>query len=408
MVPAPRAPPGPRRAGVVTEPDALLGCTVTFANPAPDVYGSDLQLLESVSAVVGAGGRAVVALPHDGPLVPLVRERGGEVELLDFPVVRRATQSVGAFAGLAWSAVAAVPRLTAYLRRTRPTVLYVNTVTLPWWLLAARLTRTPSVCHVHEAENADSMVVRRLLVTPLRLADALLVISKAALSALTEVDEGLRAKANLVYNGVPEPPDDPGPAPRGRSLGLITVGRLSPRKAPHLALEAVAALRREGHDLTLEVAGSVYPGYEWYETQLRERAAEPDLAGAVTFPGYCKPIWPHLAAADVVVQPSLREPFGNAVVEAQLSLRPVVATSALGHLESIEDGRTGLLFPPDDVPAMTDAIRRLVEDPELAASLAAASRAHALAHFSPARYGREVVAVVAGLAARRRRAVPSP
>ena len=80
------------------------------------------------------------------------------------------------------------------------------------------------------------------------------------------------------------------------------------------------------------------------------------VAGAVTFPGYCKPIWPHLAAADIVVQPSLREPFGNAVVEAQLSSRPVVATSALGHLESIDDEETGLLVPPegDQVPFELD------------------------------------------------------
>ena len=392
----------------MTDPKrSLEGVTVLVANPSPDVYGSDLQMLETLSAVVEAGGRVSVVLPEDGPLVALLRERGADVSFLDFPVVRRANKSVSAFAGLAWSAAAAVPRLTAYLRRTRPTVVYVNTVTLPWWLLAARLTRTPTVCHVHEAEKADSMVVRRLLVTPLRLADALLVISRAAMSALTEVDEGLRAKAHLVYNGVPEPPEAPAPAPRGSTTRLITVGRLSPRKAPHLALEAVAALRREGYDLTLEVAGSVYPGYEWYETELRERAAQPDLAGAVAFPGYCKPIWPHLAAADIVVQPSLREPFGNAVVEAQLSLRPVVATSALGHLESIDDEETGLLVPPDDVDAMTAALRRLVDDPGLAHRLAERSREHALAHFSPARYGREVVAVLAHLAARNRRAVRS-
>lgn len=383
---------------------ALEGLTVLVANPSPDVYGSDLQMLETLSAVVAAGGRAVVALPQDGPLVGMIHERGAEVDVVDFPVVRRANKSVIAFARLGASAAAAVPRLVTYLRRTRPDVVYVNTVTLPWWLLAARLTRTPAVCHVHEAENADSMVVRRLLVTPLRLADALLVISRSAMGALTDVDAGLRVKANLVYNGVPGPPDDPEPAPRRSPLRLITVGRLSPRKAPHLALEALAALRSEGHDITLEVAGSVYPGYEWYETQLRERSAKPDLVGAVTFPGYCKPIWPHLARADVVVQPSLREPFGNAVVEAQLSLRPVVATSALGHLESIEDGRTGLLVPPDDVAAMTAAIKRLVEDPTLACSLAQAARVHALEHFSTTRYGREVVDLLAGLA-RRRRAV---
>ena len=67
-----------------------------------------------------------------------------------------------------------------------------------------------------------------------------------------------------------------------------------------------------------------------------------------------------------MVAPSLREPFGNAVVEAQLSLRPVVATAALGHLESITDEDTGLLVPAEDVDAMAKAIARIIDDPELA------------------------------------------
>ena len=98
-----------------------------------------------------AGGRR--RCPSDGPLVALVRERGGEVEILDFPVaapgdaVGRRLREAGLVRRRGGAPADRVPA------RTRPDVVYVNTVTLPWWLLAARLTRTPSVCHVHEAEN---------------------------------------------------------------------------------------------------------------------------------------------------------------------------------------------------------------------------------------------------------------
>jgi glycosyltransferase involved in cell wall biosynthesis len=156
----------------------------------------------------------------------------------------------------------------------------------------------------------------------------------------------------------------------------------------------VGRLRQQGVPLELELAGSVFPGYEWYLDQLRERAAQDDLAGAVTFSGYCSPIWPALERADLAVAPSLREPFGNAVVEAQLALRPVVATAALGHLESITDGDTGLLVPAEDVEAMAKAIQRIVEDAELAAELAANARANALARFTTERYAAEVVRLV--------------
>ena len=86
--------------------------------------------------------------------------------------------------GLACSVAVRLPGMVRLLRTVRPDVLYVNTVTIPWWLLAARLARVPSVCHVHEAENADSRLVRAALVSPLRLADRLIVISESAMSAL--------------------------------------------------------------------------------------------------------------------------------------------------------------------------------------------------------------------------------
>ena len=66
--------------------------TVLIANPSPDVYGSDLQMLESVSAM-RAGGRVVVAMPNDGQLV-LGSATAAPSSFIDFPVLRRANQSL--------------------------------------------------------------------------------------------------------------------------------------------------------------------------------------------------------------------------------------------------------------------------------------------------------------------------
>lgn len=368
--------------------------TVLIANPSPDVYGSDLQMLESVSALTAQGWRVVVALPTEGELVPKIVERGGEVHFYAFPVLRRANQSAAAFARMVGSAALAVPRIVRLIRRLAPSAVYVNTVTLPWWLLAARLSGTPTLCHLHEAEKNDSPLVRRALVTPLRLADVVIVVSRATMAAMLAADPGLERKGRLVYNGVPAPPTEPSPPRRERPLRAVVVGRLSPRKAPHLALEAVGRLRHRGVPLEVELAGSAFPGYEWYVEQLEERASQPDLAGAVTFSGYCSPIWPALARSDLMIAPSLREPFGNAVVEAQLSLRPVVATAALGHLESITDGETGLLVPAEDVAAMAAAVQRLAGDAGLAADLAQNARRSALERFTTDRYAQQIVALV--------------
>ena len=370
------------------------------ANPSSDVYGSDLQMLESVQGLAEAGWHVDVVTPDDGPLLPRLRSAGARTRRHSFPVLRRSSMSPKGLVGLACSVAVRLPGMVRLLRTVRPDVLYVNTVTIPWWLLAARLARVPSVCHVHEAENADSRLVRAALVSPLRLADRLIVISDSAMSALMSVDPALGRRADLVRNGVPLPPDAPLPAKRQQPRHLVTVGRLSPRKAPHVALEALAVLVARGQDATLDVVGSPFEGYEWYEEELKERAREPDLRGRVRFLGYQSPVWPCLAAAEIVLMPSLREPFGNAVVEGQLARRAVVAADALGHRESIVEGQTGLLVPPGDAAAMADAVERLLDDEALTDGIAARAEESARTLFSVGRYVREIRAVVEPLADR--------
>ncbi|GAA1996869.1 glycosyltransferase family 4 protein [Nakamurella flavida] len=376
--------------------------TLLIANPSSDVYGSDLQMLETISAVVEAGWRVVVTTPDDGPLIAMMQARGAVVDRVDYPVLRRENASATGMVKLLLSLVPGALTIVRTLRRVRPDVVYVNTVTLPWWLLVTRLLRVPVVCHVHEAEMDDSRLVRTALIGPLVLARRLIVISEPALQAVGDAVPRLRARSQLIYNGVPEPTGEitastPGAGPRR----LAIVGRLSPRKGTDVALEAVAALRADGRDVVLDVCGTAFEGYEWFVDQLHTRAGQPDLAGAVTFSGYVNPVWPALERAEVVLAPSLREPFGNAVVEAQLAARPVVAAAALGHLETVQDDSTGLLVPPGDATAMAAAAARLLDDADLARRLGEHGRTEALRRFSIARYRREVVELLTRAATRR-------
>jgi glycosyltransferase involved in cell wall biosynthesis len=88
-----------------------------------------------------------------------------------------------------------------------------------------------------------------------------------------------------------------------------------------------------------------------------------------------------LKGCDVFVLPSLSEASSNVVLEAMATGLPVVATRVGGLPGLVEDQRTGLLVPPDDAPALAQAIVRLLETPDLAATMGARGRARALAEF---------------------------
>lgn len=376
---------------------------IVVAHPSPDLYGSDRQLLVSVDALTESGWDIVVALPLDGPLVPLLRERGARVVIQDFPVLRKAMLSPRGVLRFGLQASRAAVRLRTALGTVDAKAVFVNTLTIPVWLAAARLAGLPTVCHVHEAEEDQPRLVRRALAGQLLLAGAVIVNSGAARRALVEVLPRLDERLTIVYNGVPEPAHDIRPARErvaGDSATVALVARLSPRKGVDVAVEAIAALRAQGRDVRLTVCGTVFAGYEWYEQELLERSAAPDLQGAVDFLGYVNPTWPVLEGADVVVVPSRVEPFGNTAVEALLAGRPVVASGVQGLQEVIRDGETGLLVPPGDSARLAGAIGSLLDDPDRAAAFARAGAVDARQRFSEERYRTEVKDVVSALVKR--------
>ena len=369
---------------------------ILIANPSSDVYGSDLQMLESVKALVERGHSVDFVSPDEGPLLNRLVASGATTSRVEFPVMRRRNASVIGLAELLVMVIVSLPRMIGVVRRIRPDIIYVNTMTIPWWSLVGRLMRLPVVVHVHEAESDDPRVVRLGLNLPLLAATRVIVNSLTSLDAMTEVVGSLKRRAVLIHNGVDGPESIPDLPSRDLSepRKVAVIGRLSPRKATDVALRAVAQLRHQGLDVNLVVAGTAFEGYEWYVRDLEDLALSPDLEGSVTFLGYVNPVWPVLFASEVVVAPSVRESLGNAVIEAQLAQRPVIATETSGHLESVDDGVSGILVPVGDVDALATAIRRLLEDQQLANALASQGRASAQQRFAPERYKREIVDLV--------------
>ena len=367
--------------------------TVLVVHPSTELYGSDRQLAESVAAFVDDGWDTVVCLPDDGALRSLLP--GARIEVLPYAVLRKVMLSPRGLLRLLLHLPGELSRLVRLIRAVRPDVVYVNTVTIPWWLVAATLTRTPVVAHVHEAEDQVAGVLRLALNLPLLLARSVIANSRASREVVVAAIPRLSARTIVIPNGVP----DRGAATRNAALPgrIALVARLSPRKGIDVALEAVAQVRATRLDVTLDVCGTVFRGYEWYENELRARAARPDLAGAVRFLGYVDPTTEVLAAASIVLVPSRLEPFGNTAVEGMLAERPVIASDVQGLGEILTDGVTGLLVRADDPADLAAAIIRLCDDPAMAWRLARAGRAVAVSDFSVQRYRHAVLGVAADL-----------
>lgn len=364
-------------------------------HPVPDLYGADIMLVHSLQALHESGHSVVAVFSEKGPLLQRLDDIGIRHVVRPFPVIRRRLLRPHLLLGLVMGFIPATLRIAHFMRRMRPDVVYVNTLTLPHWVLAARLAGVPAVCHVHEAEESSPRIVRRLLTVPCLLTHRIIANSAATKKFLTGSWGALAPRTTVIFNGLDFPPETSRGARRGSRRRVCFVGRLSPRKGPDLAITAVAELVHQGHDVELELIGSAFRGYAWYEKDLHSLAHRLEVSDRVQFSGFRASVWGAYERADVVVVPSRIEPFGNVAVEALAMGAPLVVTAVGGLPEIVEHERTGLVVPPDDVDALVAALARLLDDAEHAADMGREGLKAVRERFGRERYAHDLVDAVA-------------
>jgi len=161
------------------------------------------------------------------------------------------------------------------------------------------------------------------------------------------------------------------------ALLVGAVGRLSEEKGFDLLIRAVHRLRQQGLPVVLWIAGEG-PARPALERLIGELGA----ATYVRLLGHLADPRGLYEALDLFVLSSYREGLPNVVLEAMALQAPVLATRVAGVPSLVEDGRSGLIVPPGDLPALVRAMERLLADPALRLSLAEEARRRVQTHFS--------------------------
>jgi glycosyltransferase involved in cell wall biosynthesis len=239
--------------------------------------------------------------------------------------------------------------------------------------LATRGRPVPLVVHLRDlvsVETLGRMGYRAFTRIGLRRADAVIANSRATLDSLGPLLPA-RVRRTVLQSpiGITERLTTAPPAGPVRVVGMV--GRLQRWKGQHVVLEAFAHAFA-GTGARLRFAGAPLFGEEAYLDELRALAHRYGLAERVQFLGHVADVQGFLDAADIVVHASVRpEPLGQTVIQALARARPVIATDGGGPREWIRPGSNGLLVPPGDPAALTEALRTLAGSAGLRTTLAA-------------------------------------
>ncbi|PYJ79894.1 MAG: hypothetical protein DME22_24760 [Verrucomicrobia bacterium] len=325
------------------------------------------ELGQSVTLAVGAGSR----------WEPLAKQLNG-VEVETFPP-KTALKS------------AMIHRLAGIVRTKNVQILHAHQGRDYWpGILAAK-----AAC-----QGTRVVVTRHLMTRPRRLSRWLLLhmadvvaVSHAVETVLQRELHGPKHRLHQVYGGIDPDKFQAERTVAGKSLrqhlgwteedvafGVVGVFNLPRGKGQLEFLEAAAQLHHRCPRARFALIGS-----GTMEEMLQERIGALGLASVTTMIAFTDDIAPVMNALDVVVHPAVgTEALGLVIWEALASAKPVIASRLNGIPEAFVEGEHGLLVPPADVPALTEAMWTLLQRPKLRLQFGCAGREHVCRHFSRA------------------------
>jgi glycosyltransferase involved in cell wall biosynthesis len=173
------------------------------------------------------------------------------------------------------------------------------------------------------------------------------------------------------------------------------VAALVPHKGQRYLIEAAHLVVQEIPDARFVILGEGE-----LREQLERQVHDHHLEKHVLLPGFRTDVLGCIKGFDLFVMSSVTEGLGTSLLDAMACSRPIVATTAGGIPEVVEDGVNGLLVPPRDARALADAIIRALRDASLRQRFGTAGLARVKARFTVERMVEQTAAVYARVGGR--------
>jgi glycosyltransferase involved in cell wall biosynthesis len=357
---------------------------ILFLSITSEIGGADLAMLRTVRELDRAEFQAVVAFPEDGPLVEAFRQAGAETVF--FPM-KRLRKTFNPFWHLKYltSFSKTCRSLCEYIAAHGVDLVHTNSLPNLYGSGAARRAGVPHIWEIREIDLRPRIVRRWLVRQAHRGADRIVAMSQTIKKALALRPE----KLAVIYGSVDlgsYVPDTSASSSLHDRLELPANCRLAgiwcrfdEWKGLPVAIRAAGLLAKDRPDFRLLIAGGPTAGHEQYADYLKALAGK-EAPGAIVFTGWLAPddIPGFVAGLDVAVHASTSpEPFGLVIAEAMAAGTPLVAPRIGSPLELVAHKQDGLLYEAGNPTALAVAVKRFLDDPELAAACAKAGRVKA-------------------------------
>jgi glycosyltransferase involved in cell wall biosynthesis len=236
-------------------------------------------------------------------------------------------------------------------------------------IFASKILRIPQIIHVRGFRKLS--IIDKIFA---KFVNIFIFISEAVKRSY--YNQGIRTKENkVIYNPIDYPKVTSGNANQSirsefeisnEDILICNIGRLDWWKGQDYFIEAVSYAKKLNPNIKGLIVGPKIYTYKCmdYFKRLNLMVKKLQLSDNIIFTGHRSDVPEVMKSSNIVVHSASKpEPFGRVIVEGMLAGKPVVATSAGGVLDIIDDGINGLLVPLKDSVAMASAIIYLIRFP---------------------------------------------
>ena len=328
-----------------------------------ELYGADRCFLDSVAAIRDLLPSATlhVLIPREGPLAELLRDVSDDVQVTPLWIARKR-----GFGRLIAMAAITFPRALARAvdHFQNHDLVYINTVTVIDFIVAAAFFRAKALLHVHEAPGGFIGAALGLLVRAVNVPT--IYNSQATRRAYRPRDE--RTTGYVLYNGFRcDSPALKCDYDGHRPLRLLMLGRLSLAKGQDLLIEACGLLPAAVREnIEVRIVGDTFDAQTSIKLRLSGLVKTIGGENFIRMEPFAADPGPLYEWCDLSIVPSrIPEGFGRIPIEAMAHGRASIVAAQGGLTEIVLPDETGWHFTPNDAGSLAAAISFACEHPDL-------------------------------------------
>ena len=328
---------------------------ILIVHSSNDNYGASKILISIVEIFIKNGFDIYLILPNNGPLNNNEIIKKTNIKIIKLGVFRKKYLSFFGLMNRLFFIIKSSFYIKNFIKKNHIDLVYTNTSTLISPSIAAKLSKIPSIFHIHEIPNRNPIYSRFITIFLNIFTREIICVSKSVYDFW--IKKGLKKdKVKIIYNGF-NIKKSKSKILSNDKIVFTSISRIIPYKGHSLLIRIFDILCKKNKNIHLQIIGDTLPEYQKYLNDLKIDIKKRGLDNKIKFLGFREDVKSILDKSNFFIHTPLSpDPLPTVIFEAIRCKTPVITNNLGGAYEILDQGNNGLIIKNDLVEESVEKI----------------------------------------------------